>query len=732
MGRIEQHPIVRKEWKNPFSFSFDGKEIEAYPDEMISSALFAAGIRVFGHHHRDGAPQGIYCANGQCAQCLVLADGIPVKACMTPTAPGMCVEPVDGLPVLPALDRVPEMSEAETISVPVLILGGGPAGMSAALEIGGRGVETILVDDKDRLGGKLVLQTHRFFGSINAVHAGTRGIDIGTRLAREVEALDSVDVWLNATALAVFADRKVGILRGDRVVHVEPEILLVATGAREKSLVFNGNTLPGVYGAGAFQTLVNRDLVRAADRLFIVGGGNVGLIAGYHALQAGIDVVGLVEALPECGGYKVHKDKLARMGVPIYTSHTIVSANGSDRVESVTIAEVDGSFRPDAGSERSFDCDTVLVAVGLDPVDEFLDAARRFDLPVFAAGDAEEIAEASAAIFSGRIQGVEIARHLGVSGDAIPDDWRSMSEILRSKPGSIVERPGPESVAGVRPVFHCTQEIPCNPCSSVCPQGLIRIDEEDIRALPQYVADEVEKACLGCERCITICPGLAITLLDGRDDPANPLVTIPFEYEPDRLAVGDDVEVLDAVGELLGSVPVVERKAIPANDRTVLIAFRAPAEIAARIAGIRLQEPWVGDSRAEAIEPLRDTDIVCRCERVTAGEIRELIRAGIRDVNEIKTITRAGMGACGGKTCQSLIGRLFREEGVSLDEVTDQVPRPLFVEVPLGSFAGIVSSVESVRSFESGGDRLEPRMGPSGSSRAGSPANSLRWRCSRD
>jgi sarcosine oxidase, subunit alpha len=128
-----------------------------------------------------------------------------------------------------------------------------------------------------------------------------------------------------------------------------PQVVLVAAGARERFLAFRGNTLPGVYGAGAFQTLVNRDLIRPAEKLFIVGGGNVGLIAGYHALQAGIEVVGLVEALPECGGYKVHKDKLVRMGVPIYTSHTILSAsaNGEDKVESVTIAQVDSNFQPD-------------------------------------------------------------------------------------------------------------------------------------------------------------------------------------------------------------------------------------------------------------------------------------------------------------------------------------------------------------------------------------------------
>ena len=300
------------------------------------------------------------------------------------------------------------------------------------------------MDDKHRLGGKLVLQTHRFFGSSDAVYAGTRGINIATRLEDEVRKWDMVEVWTHSTALAVFSDQKVGILKdGKEYILVKPQVILVASGARERFLAFRGNTLPGVYGAGAFQTLVNRDLIRPAEKLFIVGGGNVGLIAGYHALQAGIEVVGLVEALPECGGYKVHKDKLVRMGVPIYTSHTILSANsggsGEEKVESVTIARVDEKFRPMPGTEKSFACDSVLIAVGLEPVDEFYRKAKDFGVPVFAAGDAEEIAEASAAMFSGKIKGLEIARFLGCDVGEIPRDWYRTGEILKSRPGPVSE-----------------------------------------------------------------------------------------------------------------------------------------------------------------------------------------------------------------------------------------------------------------------------------------------------
>jgi len=685
--RIDRHPILPVPSRKEFTFTWSGRDLTAREGETIASALFANGIRVFGHHSKDGAPQGIFCANGQCAQCAVIVDGLSVKSCMVAVKPGMKVDPLDRSSVLPEPDGPLQFHAIETVEVECLILGGGPAGLAAAIELGRSGVGVIIVDDKASLGGKLVLQTHKFFGSIDACHAGTRGIDIAAKLETDVRKFENIRVWTNSVALSVFSDRKVGVLREGHLVIVQPHVLLVATGAREKSLVFRGNTLPGVYGAGAFQTLVNRDLVRPTARLFVVGGGNVGLIAAYHALQAGIQVVGLCEAMDDCGGYKVHRDKLVRLGVPIYTSHTIVSANGQEDVSSVTIARLDACFRTVPKTERTFECDTVLVAVGLDPVDEFYKKAREFGLPVHAAGDAEEIAEASAAMFTGRIRGLEIARRLGRDVGEIPPEWHKTAEILKARPGATVTEEIPDDEKGVFPVFHCAQEIPCNPCTSICPRHAIRIEGDDILGLPTFSQAD----CVACEQCVAICPGLALTLVDYREDPENPIVTLPFEFSSGKIREGDAVTVLSTEGEVLGNVPVVKIREVKFADRALLVRVRAPREIAKRVAGIRAQQPWVTESMDEKIARVEDDEIVCRCERVTAGVVRALIRTGVRDMNEIKAATRAGMGACGGKTCPSLIKRIFREEGVALSEVIDFTQRPLLMEVPLGAFAGVIT-----------------------------------------
>lgn len=685
MNRLTSHPILEIKERKTISFSWNGKSLLAYEGEMISSALIANGIYTFGYHYKDKSPQGIFCANSQCAQCTVIANGLPVKSCMTPVQENMVVQSCDGLPKLPEVKNNLKFKPVETIDTEVLIIGGGPSGLSAAIELCKHNVSLILVDDRVELGGKLVLQTHKFFGSIEDCFAGTRGIDIAKILAKKLSDYPSAKVWTNSTVLFVFSDQKIGILRNNEYVLVKSEIILNAAGAREKMLVFPGNTLPGIYGAGAFQTLVNRDLVLPSRRIFIVGGGNVGLIAGYHALQAGITVVGLAEVMPQCGGYKVHLDKLKRLGVPVYTSHTVISANGKERVESVTIAKVNEHFNCIHGTEKTVKCDTILIAVGLDSINEFRKEAEEANMKVYSAGDAEEIAEASSAMFNGKIAGLKIAKELGKYKEDIPGEWSQKAEILKSPPGEVHPYVIPEWETGVGPILHCIQEIPCNPCISVCPLNLIKIENDGLLGIPKFVRKD---KCTGCGKCLTICPGLAITLVDYRKDKESPIVSVPYEVQKVHpIKVGEKVSVVDLEGNFLDRLKVLRVR--DTKTRTQIIQVKSPKIIAKKIAGIRIQDEEVLRPLSKPIIPkvTKDDVIVCRCERVTAGEIRKWIRKGVTDMNQLKQITRAGMGACGSKTCENLILKIYKEEGYSLKEIMRNTKRPLFIEVPFGTFA---------------------------------------------
>ena len=689
MERITAHPVLQPEERKTVKFTFDGRPCEALEGEMISSALFANGIKIFSRHKKDGAPQGIFCANGQCAQCSVIADGLTVKSCVTAVREGMAVETLRGEARLPRTACVQEFGRVEELDVDALIIGGGPSGLAAAAELGKLGVSTLIIDDKDRFGGKLVLQTHKFFGSVEDCFAGTRGVDIAGKLEEQLKEYPSVKAWENATCLAIFSDKKVGVLRGDRYCLVRPQAVISATGAREKSLAFPGNTLPGVYGAGAFQTLVNRDLVRPAERLFIVGGGNVGLIAAYHALQAGIQVVGLIEAMPKCGGYKVHEDKIRRLGVPVLTRHTIVRADGKEQLESVTIAEVDEKFEVKPGTGKTFRADTLLIAVGLSSVDEFHAQAKEAGMQAFVCGDAEEIAEASAAMFSGKITAHKVLKALGVMAAPVPEFWFERLEVLKSRPGNTWPVENKTHDKPVYPVLHCRQEIPCNPCVTVCPKKSIKLSGESIMSVPKFDGE-----CIGCYKCLLICPGLAITIVDRRRDPANPSVAIPFEIGRGLVKKGDRVRLTAREGGDLGEAEVLDVKDFKAEN-TMIVVVKAGPETADRAVSLRLYPEEAGVKSAADLAKADDETVICRCERVSLGEIRRAIRSGVRDLNQLKAVTRAGMGACGSKTCSVMLTNVFRSEGVDPREVTPFTRRPLFVEAPLGVFSGVKCRTEA-------------------------------------
>ena len=681
--RITDHPVLECREKENISFYYQDKKLNAFKDEVISSALFANGIRIFGKHHKDESEQGIFCANGQCAHCLVIADGKAVKSCITKVEKNMIVEPITEIPPLPDLSSPTEKSSAiKEYKTEVFIMGGGPAGLSAAIELASQGVQVIIADDKSVLGGKLGLQTHNFFGSAKECYAGVRGMDIGTILAEKIKEFDNIKIWLNSPVVGVFSDKRIGVNKDGKYVLVNPERFLVAAGAREKALAFPGCDLPGVYGAGAFQTLVNRDLVKAADKLFIVGGGNVGLIAAYHALQAGIDVLGLVEALPECGGYKVHLDKIKRLGVPVWTSHTVLKATGKGKLEKITIAKVDQNFKPVPGTETEFKTDTLLIAVGLSSVNEMLKSSKKFDIKTYAAGDADVIAEASAAIFGGKIVGRQILKDMSYNIE-IPSEWAEIAKILESRPGKTIELKKPnKGRSKTYPVIRCTQEIPCNPCVDVCFKKSINLDGQSIMELPLF-----EGECTGCGKCVAICPGLAITLVDESYDTEKQKakVIIPWELPDSTLKIGDIKITTGYEGETIGHGKVIAIKKAKWQDRRNLIHLEVPFEEAQLVAGISA----CASVKGKPVDNVKCSDediIICRCERVTKKQVVDKIKEGYRDINQLKPQLRIGMGPCGGKTCLNLIRGIFKEYNIEPDSVEEHVYRPLELEVPLSVF----------------------------------------------
>ncbi len=312
------------------------------------------------------------------------------------------------------------------------VIGGGPAGLCAAIEAARRGVETTLVDENRKAGGQLFKQIHRFFGS-EEHRAGIRGITIGDQLLEEARRA-GVKTLLDSVAWGLFPDRSVGLTTGGRAQTLEAAKVIIATGAIENSLSFPGWTLPNVMGAGAAQTMVNVHRVLPGSRVLIVGSGNVGLIVAYQLLQAGAEVLAVVEALPEVSGYQVHASKIVRMGVPILCRHTITRAEGKTCVERAEIAAVDEAFRPLPGSERLLEVDLVCIAVGLRPLAELAwMAGVRFEyLPalgghvpvhdgsmqttlagVYVAGDVSGVEEASSAMEEGRIAGIAVSLALG-------------------------------------------------------------------------------------------------------------------------------------------------------------------------------------------------------------------------------------------------------------------------------------------------------------------------------
>uniref|UniRef100_UPI00260DFC6E NAD(P)/FAD-dependent oxidoreductase n=1 Tax=Thermococcus sp. TaxID=35749 RepID=UPI00260DFC6E len=262
-------------------------------------------------------------------------------------------------------------------------------------------------------------------------------------LEEELRKSENVEVFLETSAVGIFQENEeklvLAVRKERELIEFRGRAVIVATGAMERMIPFENNDLPGVYGAGAIQTLMNTYGVKPGDRVLIVGAGNVGLILAYQLIQAGVEVKAIVEAMPKVGGYFVHAAKVRRLGVPILTRHTILRAEGREKVERAVVAQLDENWRPIPGTEKTLEVDVIALAVGLRPSiellhqagcqikyvrelgghvavrDEWMETTVR---GIFVAGDSAGIEEATTAMLEGKIAGIAAALRLGIADES--------------------------------------------------------------------------------------------------------------------------------------------------------------------------------------------------------------------------------------------------------------------------------------------------------------------------
>jgi len=438
--------------KASFQLSFDGRPVIAYPGESLAAALLSADERML-RITSAGQGRGLFCGMGVCGECTVIVDGVSRRACMTPAQSGQSVTTA---PARAAVGPVPPAQSALPTATPdVLVIGAGPAGLSAARSAALAGLSVLVADERGKAGGQYFKQPGSGFkvDPSRIDQQFREGADLfESTKAAGVQFIFDTQLW-SAERDAVTGALRLGLLGAGRIFLALPKRLVLATGAYERAFPFPGWTLPGVMTTGACQTLLRAYQTAPGRRVLVAGNGPLNLQVAVELQHSGVEVVALIEqasapslarvgdaarlalSAPNLVGDGIAQlALLRRKGVPLLYRHVVVEAEGEGAVRRVRVGQIgqDGHIVP--ASIRTFEADALCVGMGFLPQAEVARAlgCRFDDAPggpgliavrdavgrssvdnVFIVGDGGGLGGARVAMAQGMLAGTEAATDLG-------------------------------------------------------------------------------------------------------------------------------------------------------------------------------------------------------------------------------------------------------------------------------------------------------------------------------
>ena len=410
-SRLEPQPGEAIDRTSPVEFEFDGSQVRGFQGDTIASALYTEGTRVFSRSFKYHRPRGLLCCSGNCPNCLVTVGDEPnVRACTRPIEPGLAVRSQNSWPslrfdLLSLLDRfhwlmpvgfyykalhrpkalwllarqlirqvgglgsieINATHETEfssrNLHADVAVVGGGPAGIAAALAAAEAGASVTLIDDQPALGGHLRFSRQQVDAPVGERKPGT---EVALQLADSIGQLPNVQIINNATVFGLYQDNLLAILTPDGLVRLRASRVVLATGGQESPLLFDKNDLPGIMLSSAAQRLVSLYGVRPGRQAVVATETPEGYEAALQLLDAGIRIAAMVDASETTSEAA---EAVRERGVTVLTGHRVLKAAGRGRVNAALVAPIAGAV---SSTTRRIRCDLLCMSGQFQPVDGLL------------------------------------------------------------------------------------------------------------------------------------------------------------------------------------------------------------------------------------------------------------------------------------------------------------------------------------------------------------------------